>query len=207
MSKYSAIILAGGKGIRYQSKKQELLFHGKPLWMYPYDTALKLIPKDRIIVVGVDIPGGSTRTESVQKGLLAIPSDTDRVIILEAARPLVTIEQIIQILSDDHPSSTFVRPLVNSVIYRNGTYVDRDNLFVMNSPQAFDYAMLLEAYRSGRFCNLTDDTRVMYEYHGIKPNFIETGSNLYKLTYPEDIHIIEAIYQMQKKTEKDICNA
>jgi len=54
--------------------------------------------------------------------------------------------------------------------------------------------LLLEAYRSGRFNDMTDETRIMFEYHGIKPHFIETGSNLFKVTYPGDLDIIESIY-------------
>ena len=46
---------------------------------------------------------------------------------------------------------------------------------------------------------MTDETRAMYEYHGIKPHFIETESNLFKVTYPGDLDIIELIYQKINK--------
>ena len=46
---------------------------------------------------------------------------------------------------------------------------------------------------------MTDETRVMFEYHGIRPHFIETGNNLFKVTYPGDLDIIESIYQAQKE--------
>lgn len=44
---------------------------------------------------------------------------------------------------------------------------------------------------------MTDETRVMFEFHGIKPHFFESGSNLFKVTYPGDLDIIESIYKSQ----------
>lgn len=192
--KYSAILLAAGKGTRYKDTKQDVLFHNKPLWKYSYETTVSVVGKEQIVVVGKDIPGGKTRTESVLNGLEALPKDTDRVIIVEAARPMVTKEQIIELLTDEYPSVSFARPPVNAVVYRDGTYINREELYDLLAPQAFDYKMLLEAYNSGNFNDMTDETRVMFEYYGVKPKFIETGSNLFKVTYPDDLKVIESIY-------------
>ena len=197
MPKHSAIILAAGKGTRYQDTKQDVLFHDKPLWRYSYETALRVLPMERIVVVGKDIPGGKTRTASVRCGLGALPKDTDRVIIIEAARPMVTEKQIRELLDSDAPSVSFVRPLVNTVVFRDGRFINRNELYDLLTPQAFDYKLLLEAYESERFTDVTDDTRIMYEYHGILPTFIETENNLFKVTYPGDLEILESIYQKQ----------
>lgn len=197
--KYSAIVLAAGFSSRYgREKKQDLVFHGKQLWRYSYDTAKSVVGAN-IVAVGKDMPGGETRTKSVIIGLKALPHDTDRVVILDAARPLVTVEQIKVLLNDYYPSCTLVRPLVNTPIFRNGTYVNRKDLYDMLVPQAFDYKLLLEAYESGKYEDMTDETRVMYEYHGIKPKLIETENNLFKVTYPGDLMIIESIYQTMKE--------
>lgn len=195
----SAILLAAGKGTRYHGTKQDLLFHGRPLWMYAHEAASEVVGTDHIVAVGKDIPGGETRTGSVLNGLRALRYDTDRVVIVEAARPMVTRAQIIELLNDPFPSTSFVRPLVNTVIFRDGTYINRSELFDLLTPQAFDYKMLLEAYESGRFDDMTDETRVMFEFHGVKPHFLETGSNLFKVTYPGDLDIIESIYNQQVK--------
>ena len=128
-------------------------------------------------------------------GLKSLSFDTDRVIILDAARPLVTKQQIRELLENTNPSCSFVRPLVNTPIFRNGKYVNRNEMYDMLVPQAFDYNLLLEAYESGRFSDMTDETRVMYEYHGIKPTLVETDNNLFKVTYPGDLQIIDSIFQ------------
>ena len=192
---YCAIILAAGSGTRYHGKKQDIEFHGKPLWKYPYETTISTVGKERTIVVGKDVPGGETRTKSVINGLIAAPSNSDRIIILDAARPMVTSKQITQLIENGNPSVSFVRPLVNTPIYRDGRYINRSELYDLLVPQAFDYKLLLEAYSNGKFEDMTDETRVMYEYHGIKPELIETGNNLFKVTYPGDLIIVESIYQ------------
>ena len=192
-----AILLAAGSGTRYHGKKQDLEFHGKPIWRYAYEIALDVVGQNNIVAVGKDIQGGATRSGSVMNGLNALPEEVDRVIIVEAARPMVTKEQVKQLLEDPYPSSTFVRPLVNTVIFRDGTYINRNELYDMLTPQAFDKKMLIEAYRSGRFDDMTDETRVMFEFYGVKPHFIETESNLFKITYPGDLEIIESIYKTQ----------
>ena len=198
-----AILLAAGMGTRYHAKKQDLNFHDKPLWRYAYETALETVGENNIIAVGKDNPGGKTRSESVKIGLSALPDTVDRVIIVEAARPMVTKEQIGQLLNDPYPSSTFVRPLVNTPIYRDGTYINRSEMYDLLTPQAFNRKMLQEAYESGRFEDMTDETRVMYEYYGIKPHFVETESNLFKVTYPGDLDIIESIYRARQEKKKE----
>lgn len=202
--KYGAIVLAAGFSTRYGgAKKQDLEFHGKPIWRYSYDTVKSIVGNDYTIAVGKDMPGGETRSESVIIGLKALPKDTDRVIILDAARPMVTIKQIKELLENSNPSVTFVRPMVNTPIFRDGTYVNRSDMYDMLVPQAFDYKLLVEAYESGRFKDMTDETRVMFEFHGIKPTLIETENNLYKVTYPGDLDIIESIYQKQIESNNE----
>lgn len=202
--KYGAIVLAAGFSTRYGgAKKQDLEFHGKPIWRYSYDTVKSIVGNDYTIAVGKDMPGGETRSESVIIGLKALPKDTDRVIILDAARPMVTIKQIKELLENSNPSVTFVRPMVNTPIFRDGTYVNRSDMYDMLVPQAFDYELLVEAYESGRFKDMTDETRVMFEFHGIKPTLIETENNLYKVTYPGDLDIIESIYQKQIESNNE----
>lgn len=195
--KNAAILLAAGKGTRFHGAKQDINFHGKPLWKYAYEVTESLVGCENIVVVGKEVEGGMTRTGSVIKGLEALQADTDRVVIVEAARPMVTKNQIKQLLEDSSPSTSFVCPLVNTVIYRDGRYLNRNELYDLLTPQAFDYKLLLEAYHSRKFTDMTDETRVMFEFYGIAPHFIETGSNLFKVTYPGDLSIIEAIYKSQ----------
>ena len=156
------------------------------------DKALEVVEQN-VVTVGVDIPGGNTRSASVINGLNALDSRTQRVILLEAARPLVTKQQILTLLEDPHESTSFVMPLVNTAIMRDGTYLNRNEMYELLTPQAFDFQKLKRAYDSGKFSDMTDETRVMWEFYGIKPHFIETTENLIKVTYRKDITIINEL--------------
>ena len=96
--KIGIVILAGGKGERFHGKKQILEFHGKPLWKHVYDVAMEVNEQKNVVIVGRSVEGGKTRSESVINGLKALDSDTDRVVIMEAARPLVTTTQVRQLV-------------------------------------------------------------------------------------------------------------
>lgn len=196
MTKKAAIVLAGGQGTRYGQKKQFIVLNGKPLWQHVHDKVSKYVDEGDVCVVGVDVEGGATRSQSVINGLRYLKSrsnDYDRLIILEAARPLITEEQIEAILNDEHPSCTFVLPLRSTVIMRDGTYLDRNQMWKMSTPVAFDFRMFYNAYMSGKYVDFTDDTRVMFEEYGEKPYFLEGGENLLKLTYQSDLPVLEAL--------------
>lgn len=197
-----AIILSAGKGERYGRKKQFIEFIDKPLYRHVLDKVEQVLPSSNIITVGVDIEGGTTRSESVRRGLDYFSNKkkvTNKVIILEAARPLVTIQQINALLDSESDSVTFVMPLVNTVIKRNCEYVNREDFYDLLTPQAFDYKKLYNAYKKNSNVNLTDETYLMYKEYGIKPEFKVDGQNLVKLTYLKDLPILEHLYKLQKE--------
>lgn len=197
-SKIAAIILAAGSGTRFGARKQFLEFHGKPLYKHVYDTLNQIIPSNQIVVVGVDIEGGATRSASVKCGLdyLACLGKFERVVICEAARCLVTPLQISRIIELDAKSVCFVNPVVDTVILKDKTYFDRNQCLHIVSPQAFDFDLLYNAYLNADLGEIrTDETRLMYETYGIQPDFLDGGENLYKVTYPKDLAVLESIYQ------------
>lgn len=194
MEKVGAIVLAGGKGTRFHQQKQFVQLWGKELWRHVYDKVCQLIPKEQIIVVGLDVPGGETRSGSVMNGLNGL-KECKKVLLLEAARPLVTIEQIQTLIECDGDSITFVAPCVDTIIKKDKTYLNRNDCLRMQTPQAFNYNLLKKAYETGKYLDMTDETRVLFEEYGIEPTFVEGGENLYKVTYPKDIAFIEHYFE------------
>jgi len=187
---FECIILAGGSGERFGQKKQFVEYKGKPLWRHVYDKCVLAASED-IHVVGVDLPGGKTRQESVLCGLQNVKSN--KVVILEAARPLVTIEQILTIAHFNSRSISFIAPSVETIIYRGNEYFDRNACQILQVPQAFCTNLLLDAHKKTSMTNATDDTILMAKVHGISPDLIPGGHNLFKVTYPLDLKIIEHI--------------
>lgn len=195
MEKLGAIILAGGKGSRFHQKKQFVKLKGKELWRHVYDKACELIPKEQIVVVGVDVEGGETRSGSVMNGLNAL-NDCSKVLLIESARPLVTVEQLKILIDTDADSITFVAPCIDTIIMKNKTYLNRSDCLRMQTPQAFNFDMLNKAYQTGKYKDMTDETRVLFEEYGIEPTFVEGGENLYKVTYPKDIAFLENNFEI-----------
>ena len=196
MKKHAVIILAGGQGTRFGSQKQFIQFRGKELYKHIYDKIANFVSEKDIVVVGVDIEGGVTRSGSVINGLEFLANKNvnyDRILILEAARPLVTTDQLKTILNDEHESTTFVLPLVSTIIKKNGDYVNRSDYYKLSTPVAFDYTLFSKAYLSKKYVDYTDDTRVMYEEYGIKPHFLNGAENLLKLTYKSDLIALERL--------------
>lgn len=196
MEKVGAIVLAGGKGTRFHQQKQFVQLWGKELWRHVYDKVCQLIPKEQIVVVGVDVPGGETRSGSVMNGLNSLKK-CSKVLLIEAARPLVTIEQLQKLIECQGDSITFVAPCVDTIIMKDKTYLDRNDCLRMQTPQAFNYELLKKAYDSGKYKDMTDETRVLFEEFGIRPTFVNGGDNLFKVTYPKDIAFIENNFDKQ----------
>jgi 2-C-methyl-D-erythritol 4-phosphate cytidylyltransferase len=201
----SAVILAGGQGERFGTKKQFVEFQGLPLWMHVYSKCNEaLVDFERIVIVGVKQPhpmfpdnvvfmdrGGKTRQDSVFYGLHKI-GEAERVVILEAARPLVSKEQIVTIAEDNHDSTSFVAPAVETIIYK-GQHLDRQQCEILQVPQAFDSWRLIRAHMDTGLSDATDDTILMRQRWGIVPHLIPGGRNLHKVTYPHDIKVLEHI--------------
>ena len=190
------IILAAGQGSRFGRKKQFLEINGKPLWQHVKNKALNFTEPDNIVVVGVDIEGGITRSQSVICGLKhfkKMSKSFDKIVILEAARPLITPEQIQDAINADSDSVSFALPLTSTVIKKNGEYIDRNECLSLSTPVCFNYNLFSEAYLSGKYYDLTDDTFVMYSEYGIKPMLLEGSENLVKLTYSSDLAILELL--------------
>lgn len=190
---YGVIILAAGKGTRFGSEKQHVIFKGKELWDFVLSRVCEFVPRCNVVVVGVDTKGGVTRSMSVINGLKFLEAKKlqfERLLILEAARPLVTDSQYLQILEDSHPSSTFALPLVSTIVSKEGKYLDRNQYYRLSTPVAFNYSLFKDAYFSGKFTDLTDDTRIMFEQYGITPFFIMGDENLLKITYKSDLLIL-----------------
>lgn len=196
MKNTGAVILAAGKGSRFGGPKQHIQIDGVPLWGHVKATATSVLPGSCVVVVGIDIPGGATRTASVQAGLNHLASKgLEQVAILEAARPLLTRRQLADLVSAPGESKTFTKPLVNTVIMKNKSYLNRDEMLELLTPQCFDFQLLKHALDSGTFTDVTDETRIMWEYHQIPPIFLDGGNNLVKITYPSDLHVIRRLVE------------
>lgn len=231
MGKVVCIMLAGGKGKRMGGKvsKQFLLLGDKPVLFYSLKAFERYV--DEIVLVAAEgeeeycrreivekygiekvvdiVTGGAERYLSVYEGLKAIDkSESAYVLIHDGARPFVsgeTIERIVDCVKQKRACITAV-PSKDTIKIGNsdGEVIDtpdRRNVWVVQTPQAFEYSSILQAYNkaveSGR-TDITDDSMVMEEFGEHKVSFVMGQYDNIKLTTPEDMVMGMAILQAKQ---------
>ncbi|HEY9870813.1 MAG TPA: 2-C-methyl-D-erythritol 4-phosphate cytidylyltransferase [Candidatus Obscuribacterales bacterium] len=149
------------------------------------------------------IAGGATRQESVWLGLRSLaeePAAPEFVLIHDAARPLLTpeiIDRTVDVVAKYGACTTCV-PVADTIKRVHDGFVletvSRENLVLVQTPQAARLAWLLEAHQLAKDKRLeaTDDAAVL-ESAGY-PVAVVTGAlhNL-KVTRPEDMIVAEAL--------------
>ncbi len=89
------------------------------------------------------IIGGATRTESVKKALLVI--DSNKVVIHDAARPLITPDDIERTITDldTYDATTFYHDVIDTIKLVDDQIVtlDRSKLLAVTTPQGFNKSL------------------------------------------------------------------
>ena len=218
-----AIIAAAGAGTRMAGKrpKQFLELAGTPIILHtlkPFELCdsiheiilvlsaaepagfLALAREAGLRKVKRVVPGGTTRAESVYRGLLAIRSATANIVAVhDGVRPFITPLEITQTVEAAEANGAAVLTgLVTNTIkeVKKGEILrtmDRNSLRSSLTPQCFRYDLLRRAYDGVDVLDpeLTDDS-VLVERLGIKVKTIEGSRRNIKITTPEDLVIAEA---------------
>jgi 2-C-methyl-D-erythritol 4-phosphate cytidylyltransferase len=153
------------------------------------------------------IEGGAERQESVYNALEASPDDTGLVMIHDCARPLVKPEMIHEVhqaaLNDNsavlaHRSIDTMKQVSagSSLKLAKLENLDRRNLWAMETPQAFSFSLILNAYRKLKAQNIqvTDDTAAVIQL-GHPVTLVENRFPNPKITLPEDLALVELMLQ------------
>lgn len=206
MSKYTAIVLAGGSGKRMgqDTPKQYLPLAGKPLLYYPLRAFEQSRVDEIVLVVAAGdeeycrrefveryhltkvtaiVAGGAERYDSVYNGLLQ--ASGDYVLVHDGARAFIT-EEIIHATMDKvekcHACVVAV-PLKDTIKEVNGEGIvqgtpDRSKLWTVQTPQAFLREKLLSSYNIIRSREMTDitDDAMIVERAGNGPVEVVLGS-------------------------------
>ena len=218
MGKAIGIVLAGGIGSRFKGNKpkQYYLINGKEMIWYSIEAFRNAEKIDDFIVVvdeeeykagrirdqyGVKtVVGGKTRNHSFKNALDYIKEnypDCEKIIENNAACPL-TISDIIDKYMDildsyDYVQTTFkITDALGS--YKSRT-VDREDYFLIQAPDAYRFEMLYKSFNADH-PNGHPAVQLPEEAKGY--NFFDYGPN-FKVTYPEDIKIIEMLINRTKE--------
>lgn len=220
MKKY-AVIVAGGSGSRMNSSipKQFLLLKNKPVLYYTLQSFLQSYPDIKIILVlpeehiatGQEIIdayfdyerikitiGGRTRFHSVQNGLKLVEEESI-VLVHDAVRCLADVS-LIQRCYDAALEFGAAIPAVESrdsvrLISEEGNEaLERRNVRLVQTPQAFLSTILIPAYNIDYKDKFTDEASVV-EAFGMKVKLVEGDEKNIKITRAADLVLAELLME------------
>ena len=218
-----AIIAAAGAGSRMAGErpKQFLQLAGVPIIFHtlkPFEQCdsiqeiivvlpaaesadfLALVQKYGVKKLSRVVPGGTTRAESVWRGLLAIRGATAEIVAVhDGVRPFVTTEEIDRTVAAarSHGAAILVAPAIDTIKEVNGGEVvktlERRQLCHALTPQCFRYELLRRAYERADVQDpaITDDSSLV-EQLGEPVTIVEGSSRNIKITTQRDLLIAEA---------------
>lgn len=147
------------------------------------------------------VEGGETRFQSVQNGINYIaemqPAADSLVAIHDAARPLISSELIDEAYTKTAVLGATVVALASTNSVRYGTEasnkaVDRSHVWIVQTPQTFQWPILSEAFTQEEQPFFTDDASVV-EQLDIPIHIVPGEPQNIKITYPEDLKIAEML--------------
>ena len=191
--------------------KQFLILDEKPVLMHTIQAFhLSALEPEIILVLNIDfhqyweqlcveynftiphtlVKAGIQRFHSVKNALAMIKGQAI-VAVHDAVRPLVSDELITMTFHEAELKGNAVCAVKasDSVRRLTGDYsesVNREDIFLVQTPQAFESGILKKAYKQPYRGIFTDDASVV-ERSGVDINLIPGEKNNLKITYPEDI--------------------
>jgi 2-C-methyl-D-erythritol 4-phosphate cytidylyltransferase len=220
--KVTAVIAAAGSGKRINTKKQFLEINGTPLLAITasvfddcqsIDEIIVVVPKEDLTLASdilknikklkMIVPGGESRQDSVFNGIRAVTaeSEDDLIVVHDAARPMVTKEIISRAIMEAKVSGAAVvgvpsKDTLKTVSKENviEETLDRNTIWMIQTPQAFKAKIIKEAYERAQKVNYkaTDDSKLV-ERLSISVKMVMGSYDNIKITTKEDIAIAEAI--------------
>ena len=170
----------------------------------------KLTRDHNLTKVRTIIPGGERRQDSVRAGLTHLSADAKYVAVHDAARPLITPEQIERVFEQCriHDAAALAEPINDTLKRADANLivtgsVDRHQLYAMQTPQIFECALIEDAYRSvyAENVSVTDEVSAV-ERLGRKVALVLNGDFNFKITYPRDLPVAEFILKHRKHSPK-----
>lgn len=224
--KYSAVVVAGGKGVRANLGYNKVFkkINGRPLLEYALSTfkedsackALILVvhPDDQAVakrlfskMCDAIVIGGKTRKESVYNGLNHVK--TPYVMIHDGARPFISTD-VLRRLKEGLVKHDSLSPAIkiSDTLKRveHDRVVDtlsRENLVGIQTPQAFKTEAITKAHRMAHNVHTTAtcDMSLASEMLAIQGIIVEGDMRSMKYTHESDGSLMELILNDTHRTE------
>ncbi len=169
---------------------------------YQLETSQKIIDPFGFNKVAKIVSGGLSRQESVSKGLEALPESTRVVAIHDGVRALVSpddIDKVVKLALAEKaamlalPATDTVKKVKNHSVVET---LDRSQIWLAQTPQAFEYQLILEAHRkfaeNPKGTIVTDDASLV-EALGVGVKVVKSSSMNLKVTTTADLKYVEIV--------------
>lgn len=225
-----ALIVAAGSGSRAGEgvAKQFRSVRGQPMLRHSYAALVSHADIAKVVIATADgqesqvhnalsglpyaelVIGGATRRESVLRGLehIAATGGADQILIHDAARPFLS-QRVIDGLIDallEAPGAVPALPVVDSLA-RGGEVltatVERENLWRIQTPQAFHFDAIYAAHKNWTGAEPTDDARMLMA-QGQQVRIIDGDEALSKFTFANDFAGTEMIASIRTGSGFDV---
>ncbi|MBC7605305.1 MAG: 2-C-methyl-D-erythritol 4-phosphate cytidylyltransferase [Ramlibacter sp.] len=224
-SRFFALVPCAGTGSRAgtQGPKQYERIAGQPMVWHTLAAfaAVKRISRTVVVVAPGDgffernptsalvLPcGGATRAASVRNGLYELTrvgaTAQDWVLVHDAARCLITpalVDSLIDACAGDDVGGLLAHRLPDTLKRefdgRVAQTIDREDKWLAQTPQMFHIGMLMQALEHAG-ANVTDEASAI-ESLGLKPLLVAGGSQNFKVTYPDDFALAEAVLKGRQR--------
>lgn len=208
-----AVVVAAGGGRRFGGAKQFADLAGRRVVEWSLDVARSVC--DGVVVVvpaenlgdsaaceglgGVDavVAGGGTRSESVRRGLAAVPASAEVIVVHDAARPLARLELWRAVIAAVEAGADAAIPAVavSDTVKQVGegghlVTLDRSKLVAVQTPQAFVARVLRQVHAAG--VEATDDAALV-EYAGGRVELVDGPPDNLKITSRMDLVVAAAL--------------
>ncbi len=215
----AGIIVAAGEGTRFGKFKQTEILLDKRVYQHVLDIFISsdliesiylVVHKDLYKTIEQDLnkyqtekkiflcKGGDTRSHSVYNAISLIDQNYNKVCISDAVRPLITEEDIKNVILNCPENGgcvvgrkiydTIKRVENNSKILES---INRNNIWVSQTPQAFCLKTLTGCY-DGDFNSFTDEASLLEsKKHDVR--IVESTNANIKITNQNDLHLAKQL--------------
>lgn len=235
MNRVTAILPAAGLGTRMgaETPKQFLSLDGMPVLLFTLrrlascpaitdfviatraeevDSLAAAVKSQNLNASVRVVRGGDTRQDSVANALIEVPSQTELILVHDAVRPLVTLDQIERVIAEAAACDAAILgiPAMDTVkeVKRASLPTDvalitatipRERVVLAQTPQVFRTALLLEAFARARQDGVTaSDEAGLVERIGHDVHVVVGSERNLKITRPGDMELAEFYLRQER---------
>jgi 2-C-methyl-D-erythritol 4-phosphate cytidylyltransferase len=162
------------------------------------------------------VHGGDTRQQSVANALAQVDPSTEIVLVHDAVRPFVTREQIERLIAEVRARGAAIlgTPAIDTVkevkraslpedVALISATVPRERIVLAQTPQAFSYALLRDAFRKAQQDDVTaSDESALVERFGHDVFVVQGSERNIKITRPSDMDLARFYLEQERRAVK-----